>query len=196
MACRCGGYARRATFYARRRANTRFRSAVRRVMACRCGGHARQATRFACQRANGRFQSAVRTGMAFHCGGHAQQATRCACRRANSRWYRAYGHGVSLRRVRQAGDLFRASARHERRTVHTIHGIALPHAAAHLSIPEYRSPPTRATGHPHSARAYPRVPPNTPCSRPRWRGRELGATWAANCGVLSPSLRVLKPTYN
>jgi hypothetical protein len=110
MACHCRGCARRATRFARRRANTRFRSAVRMVMACRCGGRARRATRSACRRANSRFRSALRMVVAFRCGGRAGRATRCACRRAHSRWYRAYGHGVSLRRARRVGDPLRASA--------------------------------------------------------------------------------------
>jgi hypothetical protein len=43
-------------------------------------------------------------GMAIHGSGHARRATRSARRRATSRC-RTYVHGISLRRVRPAGDL-------------------------------------------------------------------------------------------
>jgi hypothetical protein len=146
-------------------------------MAFRCGGRARRATRSACRRANSR--RVIRS---------------------------AYGQSVSLRRARPAGDLFRVSARQQplvsgiwsrrvvaagtrgRRPVARVGARRAAHRAYdswHRTAacrrppidPDDGSPPTRVTGHPHSARAYPRVPPNTPCSRPRWRGRELGASY-------------------
>jgi hypothetical protein len=141
-------------------------------------------------------------GMAIDGGGCARRATRFARRRATSRC-RTYRHGDSWKRARSAGDPFRASARAGQRTrfaapmIMALHGAGTPGGRP---VPRVGAPcpcraypawrcaervrragarvrvgaPRRGSGHVQGARAFRGFPPNTPCSRPRWRGRQPG----------------------
>jgi hypothetical protein len=109
--------------------------------------------------------------MAFHCGGYARQATRSARRRIPER------RTAPIRMASHCGGHARRTTRSARRRTTPRPGIFTWRCAERVRRAANRlrvGAPKHGSERVQDAWAFHGFPPNTPCSRPRWRGRQPG----------------------